>query len=128
MVEEYIHMHIKDSEVPSRKDLKESKEEKAFWDRQNEKPVLRAKKGAGFNKTITRISVSGGKKAKMRAVDIVGTVCSLDGVEAEDIGIIDVRDSLTYVEILNGKGKTVLDALQEKTIKGKLRNVRITQG
>jgi len=128
MVEEYIHMHIKDAEVPSRKDLKESKDEKAFWDRQNEKPVLRAKKGAGFNKTITRISVSGGKKAKMRAVDIVGTVCSLDGVEAEDIGIIDVRDSLTYVEILNGKGKTVLDALQEKTIKGKLRNVRITQG
>jgi len=128
MVEEYIHMHIKDAEVPSRKDLKESKEEKAFWDRQNEKPVLRAKKGAGFNKTITRISISGGKKAKMRAVDIVGTVCSLDGVEADDIGIIDVRDSLTYVEILNGKGKTVLDALQEKTIKGKLRNVRITQG
>jgi len=64
----------------------------------------------------------------MRAVDIVGTVCSLEGLEAEDIGIIDVRDSLTYVEILNGKGKTVLDALQEKTIKGKLRNVRITQG
>ena len=128
MVEEFIHMKIKDAQVPSRKDLKESKAEKAFWDRQNEKPVLRAKKGAGFNKTITRITISGGKKAKMRAVDIVGTVCSLDGVEADDIGIIDVRDSLTYVEILNGKGKTVLDALQEKTIKGKLRNVRITQG
>ena len=128
MVEEYIHMKIKDAQVPNRKDLKESKAEKTFWDRQNEKPVLRAKKGAGFNKTITRISISGGKKAKMRAVDIVGTVCSLDGVEADDIGIIDVRDSLTYVEILNGKGKTVLGALQEKTVKGKIRKVRITQG
>jgi len=32
------------------------------------------------------------------------------------------------VEILNGKGKAVLDALQEKTVKGKIRKVRITQG
>lgn len=128
MVEEYINMQIKNAEVPNRKELKESGEEKAFWDRQNEKPVLKAKKGAGFNKTITRISISGGKKSKMRAVDIVGTICSIDGIEAEDIGIIDVRDSLTYVEILNGKGKKVLDALQDKTIKGKIRKVRVTRG
>lgn len=128
MVEEYINMQIKNADVPERKELKDSGTEKAFWDRQNEKPVLKAKKGAGFNKTITRISISGGKKSKMRAVDIVGTICSIDGIEAEDIGIIDVRDSLTYVEILNGKGKKVLDALQDKTIKGKIRKVRITRG
>lgn len=103
------------------------KEEEAFWKRQNEKVVLKKKKGAEFNKTITKLSISGGKKSKMRAVDIVGTICSIPDMAAEDIGVIDVRDSLTYVEILNGKGKKVLDALQEKTIKGKIRKVRITR-
>ena len=103
------------------------KEEEAFWKRQNEKIVLKKKKGAEFNKTITKLSISGGKKSKMRAVDIVGTICSIPDMAAEDIGVIDVRDSLTYVEILNGKGKKVLDALQEKTIKGKIRKVRITR-
>lgn len=102
-------------------------EEKAFWKRQSEKVVLKKKKGEEFNKTITKLSISGGKKSKMRAVDIVGTICSIPNMVAEDIGVIDVRDSLTYVEILNGKGKVVLEALQEKTIKGKVRKVRITR-
>ena len=60
----------------------------------------------------------------MRTGDIVGTICSIDGVEAEDIGIIDIRESLTYVEILNRKGPMVLEQLQTKTIKGKVRKVR----
>lgn len=127
MVEEYINMHIENSEIPDRQELKKNFAERAFFDRQNERPMLRAKKGAGFNKTITRLTISGGKKSKMRAVDIVGTICSIEGIISDDIGIIDVRDSLTYVEILNGKGKTVLDALQEKTIKGKIRKVRATR-
>jgi ATP-dependent RNA helicase DeaD len=102
-------------------------EEQAFWKRQGEKVVLKKKKGAEFSKTITKLSISGGKKSKMRTVDIVGTICSIPDMVAEDIGAIDIRDSLTYVEILNGKGKLVLDALQEKTIKGKVRKVRITR-
>lgn len=123
MVENYVGYELPmETYVPVNK-----KEEEAFWNRQNEKVVLKKKKGAEFNKTITKLSISGGKKSKMRAVDIVGTICSIPDMTAEDIGVIDVRDSLTYVEILNGKGKKVLDALQEKTIKGKVRKVRITR-
>lgn len=102
-------------------------QEKTFWERQQEKAVLKKKKGADFQKTITRLTISGGRKSKMRAVDIVGTICSIEGITAEDIGIIDIRDSLTYVEILNKKGRIVLDALQDKTIKGKVRKVRMTR-
>ena len=47
----------------------------------------------------------------MRPGDIAGTLCSIDGMEVSDIGIIDVRESLTYVEILNGKGGQVLKCL-----------------
>ena len=123
MVENYVGY-----ELPMAVYVSVSEEaEQAFWKRQNEKVVLKQKKGAEFNKTITKLSISGGKKSKMRAVDIVGTICSIPDMAAEDIGVIDVRDSLTYVEIFNGKGKKVLDALQEKTIKGKIRKVRITR-
>ena len=44
---------------------------------------------------------------------------SIDGVNKEDVGIIDVKDMGSTVEILNNKGKLVLDALKTKTIKGK---------
>lgn len=123
MVEEYLGKEIPDADCPVREDAEEQK----FRKSQKQPPNRRKRKGAALNNGITRLSVGGGKKSKMRAVDIVGTVCSIDGVEAEDIGIIDVRDSLTYVEILNGKGDAVLKALETKTIKGKIRKVRITR-
>lgn len=101
-----------------------AEEKKFFCKRQNEKPKLRAKKGAGFASEIMRISIGGGRKSKIRATDIVGAICNIEGVTGEDIGVIDVRESLTYVEILNKKGNLVIEALQTKPVKGKLRKVR----
>lgn len=103
-------------------------EKRAFGRRRKEAMPRRARKGEALNRDILRLTIGGGKKSKMRAGDLVGTICSIPGVEPSDIGIIDVRESLTYVEILNGKGKTVLDVLQEKPIKGKVRKVRSTRG
>lgn len=71
---------------------------------------------------------AGGRKSKLRASDIVGTICGLEGIEVSDIGIIDIRDSLSYVEILNQKGNMVLEYLQTRPIKGKIRKVRKTRG
>lgn len=123
MVEEYAGMVLPVHKCP----VADEQERKLFWERQSRKPVLKARKGAALNRTITRLSVGGGRKSKIRAGDIVGAICGIESLGAQDIGIIDVRDSLTYVEILNGKGKRVLDALQDKPIKGKVRKVRITR-
>lgn len=120
MVEHYISMTLPTHVCPET--LPE--QEKAFWARQREKKVSKTGKGDALNREIMRLSIGGGKKSKMRAVDIVGTICNIEGIESDDIGIIDVRESLTYVEILNGKGKYVLEVLQEKPIKGKRRKVR----
>ena len=81
------------------------------------------KKGAVLNKGITKLTISGGRKSKMRPTDIVGTICSIEQITAEDIGIIDIRDSMTFVEILNNKGNIVFEELQKKTIKGKPRKI-----
>ena len=127
MVEEYAGMTIPMNELPDHgsPDLEEKR--KIFFRKQRERTQLKARKGAVFNKSITKLSIGGGRKSKLRPGDIVGTICSIDGVEESDIGIIDVRDSLSYVEILNGKGDPVCEALQEKTIKGKVRKVRKTR-
>ncbi|MEG2667947.1 MAG: DEAD/DEAH box helicase [Lachnospiraceae bacterium] len=121
-VEEFTGVVIKICEPPTQEEVKENAH--SFYEKQKEKVKLRAKKGAVFHKSITKLSIGGGKKSKMRAGDIVGTLCSIEGITQEDIGIIDVRDSLTYVEIFNGKGDKVLEELQLKTIKGKIRKVR----
>ncbi len=80
-------------------------------------------KGHKLNENITRLHINAGKKTKMRAFDIIGCLCSLDGVEAKDIGVINVKDVSTYIEILNNKGKLVYKLLQNTPIKGRLRKV-----
>jgi len=68
---------------------------------------------------ITMVRIGAGKQKKLRAVDIVGTINSIEGIVSTDIGIIDIRDSCSYVEIFNHKGDLVIEELNKKTIKGK---------
>lgn len=69
------------------------------------------------NNEITQIRIGIGKKKKVRAQDVVGAVSNIEGVTGDDIGIIDVRDTCTYVDIMNHKGTMVLKNL--KRVKGK---------
>ncbi|MBO1914913.1 DbpA RNA binding domain-containing protein, partial [Microvirga sp. 3-52] len=57
------------------------------------------------------------------AFDFVGTITSIPGITAEDIGIIKIQDTVTYIDILNGKGKLVLAEMKTKTVKGKILKV-----
>jgi hypothetical protein len=59
----------------------------------------------------------------MRPTDIVGTLCNIKGMTATDIGIINISDASTYVEILNNKGELVFQELQTTPIKGRLRKI-----
>lgn len=122
-VEKYTGKELPCTAPPSAGEEKE----KAFWKSQRIKAKEKPKKGAALNEGITRLSIGGGRKSKMRACDIVGTICSIEGIEASDIGIVDIRDSLSYVEVLNGKGNQVMECLQTKPVKGKVRKVRRTR-
>lgn len=97
--------------------------EEAFYEKINTKAKVIHEKHPELNKGILKIHINAGKKTKMRAGDIVGTLCNIDGVNQEDIGIINIQDVSTFVEILNNKGNLVLKVLQTKPIKGRLRKV-----
>lgn len=123
-VESYTGKHLVEKTCPSPSDRRTS----AFWKRQKERSQLKERKGTVFHKSITRLAIGGGKKSKMRTIDIVGTICSIEGILPEDIGIIDIRESISFVEILNDKGELVYEALQKKSIKGRPRKVNYAKG
>ena len=66
-----------------------------------------------------KLHFGGGKKQKIRAVDFVGTIAKISGVTSDDIGIITIQDHMSYVDILNGKGSLVLQAMENATFNGK---------
>ncbi|CAH2761256.1 DEAD/DEAH box helicase [Erysipelothrix amsterdamensis] len=95
----------------------------AFEAKRDRKPKVKKDKAHDFKQEITKIHINAGKKTKMRPVDVVGALCSIEGVNAEDIGVISIVDVSTFVEILNGKGDLVLNALKTMPIKGRPRKV-----
>lgn len=119
MVEEYTEQSFEILPV-----LEITKEQETEF-RKRQKTPLKIKKDRekALKKDITKLAIGGGRKSKIRTIDIVGSICNIDGITNDDIGIIDIRDSITYVEILNGKGNIVVDKLQTKPIKGKVRKV-----
>ncbi len=94
-----------------------------FNEKIQQRPQAKEEKGAKLSEDIMKIHINAGKKTKMRAADIVGTLCNIEGITAEDIGIISILDISTFVEILHAKGDVVLAALQKRDIKGRPRRV-----
>ena len=124
-LEEYLGFTFKEIATPSEEEVQQA--EKAFEKKMNEMPKRKELKIEAVSEGITRLYFNGGKKKKLRAVDFVGTICSIPSITAEDIGIITILDTSTFVEILNGKGNIVLKEMQNKTIKGKKLKVHIAK-
>ena len=76
---------------------------------------------------VTKLYFRGGKNKKLRVVDFVGVICNIEGISAEDIGVIKVDLEHTTVDVLNGKGDTVFQSLKDKNIKGKRIRVEIAR-
>ena len=120
-IHDFIGKEILLKERPDEETVHQSKQD--FRAKLNTLPELKETKGAQLSTEIMKIHVNAGRKTKMRPVDIVGTLCSIQGICAADIGIINILDVSTFVEILNNKGELVLQELQNTPIKGRLRKV-----
>ncbi|MCC3863710.1 DEAD/DEAH box helicase [Terrisporobacter petrolearius] len=72
-----------------------------------------------LNEEITKVYLNVGKKKKIRVIDIVGAFSNIEGINNEDIGVIEVKDTCSYVDILNYKGKSFLKNYKEIMIKKK---------
>ncbi|PLS09938.1 DEAD/DEAH box helicase [Bacillus halotolerans] len=116
-IEDYIGFGIQTLEAPSQEEIAKKKPD--FLAKLKDRPKIKKDKSEELNKDIMKLYFNGGKKKKIRAVDFVGTIAKIDGVSADDIGIITIMDNASYVEILNGKGPRVLKAMKDTTVKGK---------
>jgi ATP-dependent RNA helicase DeaD len=116
-IERYIGFEIPTMEAPKHHEVERGRA--AFEEKLSGRRVVRNNKTARINQDIMKLHFSGGKKKKIRAVDFVGTIAKIPGVTVDDIGIITIQDNLSYVDILNGKGSVVLQAMENTTIKGK---------
>ena len=122
-IENYLETKISELNRPSQETVDHAL--KDFSNKQKKEPIRKVQKSELLNQDIMKLHVRGGKDKKFRTVHFVATICNLEKVTAEDIGIISIFEKHTYIEILNGKGNMVLEHLNKSSICGKKIKVSI---
>lgn len=71
------------------------------------------------------IYISAGKKDKVNKVDIVGFLIKKGGLQKEDIGLIEVKDTTSYVAVSRPKVVELLKKLANERLKNKKLKIEI---
>ncbi len=135
------------AERPDRKAPYERPDRKAPYERPDRKaPAERAGKGAGPagrperaerggrhrvdrpDWDITRLYIGSGRSGGMRPADLVGAIAGEAGLEASQIGAIQIADAFSLVEVPERFAERIITALRQATIRGKKVPVRRDRG
>ncbi|MDG5472577.1 DEAD/DEAH box helicase [Jeotgalibacillus sp. ET6] len=116
-LEAFIGFQLNEKVPPS--EVEAAQKTNDFETKMDVLPDIKTNKKERVSEDIMKLYFNGGKKKKLRAVDFVGTIAKIDGIEAQDIGIITIQENVTYIEILNGKGPMVLQKMKSTPVKGK---------
>lgn len=123
-IEHYIGYKIEELDDIKREDIALGK---AKFE-ENNKKVLKNRKNRNEEKKVhsevTRLYLNAGKKKKIRVIDIVGALNSIEGINNEDIGVIEVQDLCSYADILNHKGEIILKKYKEISVKKKMVKIK----
>ncbi|MCH9741382.1 MAG: ATP-dependent RNA helicase DbpA [Epsilonproteobacteria bacterium] len=79
--------------------------------------TLRPNKNFVIQGEVSTLSIDGGKKKKLRAGDILGTLCKDIGIDPKDIGKINVLETHSYVAINKNVIKKAFNGLKNGKIK-----------
>lgn len=71
------------------------------------------------NSPFQTVYISAGKKDKVNKVDIVGFLIKKGELQKEDIGMIEVKDTTSYVAVSRNKVRHLLKKLSSEKLKGK---------
>ena len=73
------------------------------------------------------IYISGGKKNKLNKIDIVGFFSQKGKLEKGDLGLIEVKDFISFAAVKFNKVKDLLDAIKDEKMKGKKFKIEVAR-
>lgn len=91
--------------------------------------VLQVKAGKPLPKKpeYQTIYISGGKKNKLNKSDIVGFFLQKGKLDKTDLGLIEVKDFISFVAVRSSKVKALLTNIKEEKMKGKKYKIEVAR-
>jgi ATP-dependent RNA helicase DeaD len=82
------------------------------------------KRGRPADSGVTRLFFGIGRRVGLRPQDLVGAIAGESGLNARDIGAIQITDRFSLVEVPDSAADMVIKALERATIRGRRPSVR----
>lgn len=73
------------------------------------------------------IYISGGKKSKLNKMDIVGFLLQKGKLEKQDLGLIEVKDNISFAAVKRDKAKAMLQLVSAEKMKGKKYKIEVAR-
>lgn len=73
------------------------------------------------------IYISGGRKNKLNKIDIVGFFSQKGKLEKDDLGLIEVKDFISFAAVKSGKVKYLLSNIRDEKMKGKKFKIEVAR-
>ena len=92
-------------------------------------PILELKNNTSLPKPpeFQTIYISGGKKNKLNKIDIVGFFSQKGKLEKEDLGLIEVKDFISFAAVKYNKVKDLLYNIRNEKMKGKKFKIEVAR-
>ncbi|GEC71260.1 Superfamily II DNA and RNA helicase [Flavobacterium flevense] len=106
----------------------ESEKKMDYVDYENT-PVLSVENAKSLPKApqFQTIYISGGKKNKLNKIDIVGFFSQKGKLEKGDLGLIEVKDFISFAAVKFSKVKDLLHNIQDEKMKGKKYKIQVAR-
>jgi ATP-dependent RNA helicase DeaD len=88
------------------------------------RPTATASRRGG---AMVRVFIGAGREAGLRPADLVGAIANEAGIDARQIGAIEIADRYALVELADDVAGQVIAALKNTTLKGRKVPVRLDQ-
>lgn len=92
-------------------------------------PVLNVEHSVTLPKApeFQTIYISGGKKNKLNKIDIVGFFSQKGKLEKADLGLIEVKDFISFAAVRSSKAKELLANIKDEKMKGKKFKIEVAR-
>jgi ATP-dependent RNA helicase DeaD len=84
-------------------------------------------RSSSSNGKMVRLFINVGKMDKVRAGDIVGALTGETGIQGDSIGVIDIYDKFSFVEVPKTVVDQVLDGMNDNSIKGRKVSIEVAK-
>jgi len=122
-----VHAHLSDGEERDERDVPSAALPRDVRGRREEEPGRPSRpRDAGRPSAAgtARIYIGAGRQAGIRPADLVGAITNEAGITSRELGVVQIADRFSIVEVPEEAADTVIDAMKRTSLRGQRVTIR----